>query len=369
MFSFAEHFRDFAVRGVNRADLGVTNLFNAIDSAIGPGIMPFVTAHEPALAAGMKIEQAAEIAPLFMQYEKYSLDDSVRWASFDVSPLGNSEHSRIDVLAKVDAQWQHEKVDGSVFTFCREDKDISELYFILSNHDIASGGKITGEYTVETKSFCPGGWSGHIRLVQKLTETSSRSFGGGDYANESRSIREEHRWSITGSEEFTPQGYPPEFKVEKLSARWHGEKTLIAESESYFATCGTATSAESGSNGGSGESEFLAYPGYAPSTYTLTPYFGDYQNPREPGSFTFDVIQEGTDCHGESFTSEIESTVPEATGLLAQVKGLAVLEAQGNDAIRFAGQETIAHEEQPLSGGESVYDVTVYWSLSRSPRR
>jgi hypothetical protein len=200
-------------------------------------------------------ERLGWIGPLSAQHDSFKIAPEVRWVRFDITPQLGHEHARIDVLAKVGGTWQRRKITGPIFEFCRDDPadDISELYFIVSNHAFTSPTlTVTGNYQTETRLSCPKGWSGYIQLTSKLTRSSYEDFGGGSWTSVERTQREEHTWTVASTSDF--------FGAEQLNTGWIAQRDVYDETHSSDGICGESYATEDGHGNGIDATEFLASP-------------------------------------------------------------------------------------------------------------
>jgi hypothetical protein len=353
-FPFDEHFRDFAVRNVNRAGKGVTPLYESIDFYLAEGLPPNSLKYTAELRGPLEKEWFVDIAPLSAWHDSWKLGPEVRWARFDISELSGYEHARIDVLANVRGTWQRRQVTGPLFEFCRDDADddISELYFVLSNHAFERPDEtVSGFYETETKLICPKGWSGYIRLKMKLSRNSYQDFGGGSWSEENRIVREEQTWTVADTTDF--EG------AEQLATDWVARRTVYGNNSSSDGECETY-STEEGYGNGSDPTDFIASPN-GDGSFTLTPF------KLEAGSFDVKTIWSSSPCNAPD--SVVTDTAPfyESLSLLSAVQGLAPLTPSPDDPTRFQGKEKVLHQETELPGGWEILDIEVDWSLKRRP--
>jgi hypothetical protein len=352
---FTDHFRDFAVRNINRVGKGVLPLYASLDSAIQPGLPPRSLVFTSRLEGAAKNDWAAWIGPLSAWQDSFKIAPEVRWVRFDITPELGHEHARIDVLANVGGTWTRRKITGPIFEFCRDDPgdDISELYFVISNHAFQSPElTVTGDYQTETKLACPKGWSGYIHLTSKLTRNSYEDFGGGSWSSVERTQREEHTWTVASTSDF--------FGAEQLNTGWVAQREVYEDLHDSSGACGESHFLEEGHGNGLDSTEFLASPN-GDGSFMLTPY------KFEASAFDVETTYTSYPCDAPMSVASGTETFYEQLGLLSGVQELVVLTPDADDATEFRGSATIVHEETDLPGGKEINDISVDWSLKRRP--
>jgi hypothetical protein len=218
-----DHFRDFSLRNFNRVLPGSPIPARPTTGAGLPVGAPASLVLEPPLTwqAPLALKLPLKIAPLGEQTEHHFLGDEVRSWRIDLSEVQNVERVALDVVAKVGERYEHRRIEGPSYEFCRDDRpsdDISELFLIFSNFDRTrfdsafgreKSGEVTGRYRVTASSSCPGGWSGNLHYYNAQQAPNQAG-------------RVEHYWTIVGSEFYLPPGYPKGSEIERLRAIWRG---------------------------------------------------------------------------------------------------------------------------------------------------
>ena len=364
---FAEHFREFAVSDLNKQLAGtpLPSLFSDLDDARPAGVEPRVLLPSPLLLPSRKYDRWVNLAPLFAQFELYQVDPDARHVRVDTSDVPNTEHLQIDAIVKIGSSWERRRVEGPIFEFCRDDEgdDISFFYLVLSNDDRMREGEIDGSYKVETKAACPGGWSGYIRTVFTLDESSYETQPAGTTAYE-RHEREEQRWTVVETNLVTTP-YQPEF--EQLTMAWHVIssvdiwQTFTSQCMGYYpARTGVLTDTEVANSGFSETSIFAAFPASA-GTFSLQPVAVGH-------SFDMPVTYTDDDqCEATFQTSQGTKLVTEGIAYLySNIPDFTPLVPLPNDPGHFTGSATVLHNEQPRPGGAQVMDLSVNWDLRRT---
>lgn len=362
--SFATYFRDFTVRDLNMQLPGapIEPLFAALDTARTAGLAGDVLKPRVRLFPGLNFTRYAWIAPLFAQYEHYVVDENAREVRIDVSGVPNAEHLQLDALVRVGSTWQRRKVEGPLFKFCREDAadDISEFYLVLSNDDRNRDGRINGEYKIETRAACPGGWSGRVHAVVTLDEYSEESQPAGNSVY-SRHERDQQTWTVLTSSPLPPPNPGP---GEELVMAW--QATLSTDMVTTFnSECfgpprrGTETGTDTCNGGFSAQTRFNAFPVGA-GRYSFTPAEIGHSTDL-PTTFTNDDQCEGTYMSGQGTRALQENFLP-----FLSVQELALLTPLPDQPDHFVGSVTWMHEEQERPGGALVIDMTVSWDLQRT---
>lgn len=172
---FADHFRDFAVRNMNRDDLGNALPADQRHQALEPAMPLGLPRIEPSieLTVGHR-DLPVGIAPLSAEYFDVALDPGVRMVKIDFSGTSHSESLDLDVLASVKGTWERRKLGQDVFQFCRDDAadDIDRFYLVLSNHAKDRSAHLSGKGTIDAKaSCCPAGktcWTGTASVDTQL---------------------------------------------------------------------------------------------------------------------------------------------------------------------------------------------------------
>jgi hypothetical protein len=360
ILSFQDHFRDFGVRDLNVELTGkpVSPMFSDLDPARTKNLLPEVLLPTVKLLPDRNFQRWAEVDPLFVQHERYLVDDLTRYVRIDVSDVPNAEHLPIDAIVRVGSNWERRKVPGPIFEFCRDDAgdDISEFYLVLSNDDRRHDGKVNAQYKVETKSFCPGGWTGQIRFVQTLDEHSEPSTPTSSSIID-RHEHEEQTWTVISTAPVE-QPYPGE----ELTATWQADHSVENVTTTVEQGCGTSTFTEFGNGSGSAKTTFDAFPAAAGS-FSFTPA-------EQSHSFGAPITYAAQKCDGGSDSVEDTQQVVEGIGYLIAVSGLSLLTPLPDDPGHFAGKSTLVHDEQPTAGGGlQVLDLTVNWDLRRTLER
>ncbi|HEY3498114.1 MAG TPA: hypothetical protein VGK73_25625, partial [Polyangiaceae bacterium] len=259
-FPFADHFRDFAVRNFNRDLPGdpVMTPHSAYDPALpfDAPMRSFVPEPAPEIGAPFVLRLPLGIAPLAAETHHYYLRDEVRSLRIDATGVANTEHLSLDAIVKVGDAWRRERLPGPIYEFCRsdEDDDISELYVIFSNFDRTREGRVEGEYEIQSRTFCPGGWSGTIHARTIVSETMDETTSAGrtvidDYE------QEDHYWTVIDTVLNSPPGAPPGFENERLETHWTATYTNRALTTYTDERC-TSVFASNSTGSGSGATPF-----------------------------------------------------------------------------------------------------------------
>jgi hypothetical protein len=366
-FAFADHFRDFAVRNLNRALPGgpVVAPHATYDAQLlyGAPLGAFVPEPSLELQAPLTLHLPLQIAPLAAETEHYFLNDRVRSLRVDVSSVPNSEHLSLDAVVKVGKSWKRERLSGPVYEFCRDDdpsKDISELYLVFSNFDRQRSGQVKGDYEITTRAFCPGGWSGSIHARQTLDESSDEVQPAGRTVIE-RHTRDDQRWSVVGTTLYLPPGYPKGYENERLDMHWSAEYSVDSLNTFTDKNCGTTVSTDNGSGTGSDKTLFDTFA-VGPGKYSLTPSQTGHE-------FTISLSSVTNKCEGVSISSPHDQTISEGIAYLITIPELTGLTEDPKDPGHFAGKSTFLHDVQARPGGQQVIDITVDWDLRRVPLR
>jgi hypothetical protein len=366
---FRTRFREFAVSDLNKDLLGapLPLLFSDLDDARPEGVEPRLLLPSPLLLPDVSYGRFIDVAPLFSRYELYRVHEATRHVRVDVSDVPGAEYLHIDAVVKVGSQWERRKVEGPVFEFCREDEgdDISLFYLVLSNHDHRREGRIDSDYSVETKSSCPGGWTGHIRMVYTFDESRVDVDQSGSSQLE-RHEREEQTWTVVKTELVKPPNQA--LTVEQLTTTFQ-VVSWIDEWQSWTRSCsgapprlGTRTSTRTANSGFAGTSFFQVFPLPA-GTFSLTPV-APGQEFQLPVTFT-----SHDECDGITTTTNGSKLISQGFGYLTLAPGLTYLTPLPNDPGHFAGSDTVLHHEMPVAGGMKTIDVTVSWDLQRKLAR
>ena len=363
-FGFADHFRDFAERNFNRDLPGdpVMTPHSAYDPALpfDAPMRSFVP--EPALEiiAPLEMRLPLRIAPLAAETHHYYLKDNVRSVRIDATDVPNMEHLSLDAIVKVGDSWRRERLPGPIYEFCRsdEDDDISELYLIFSNFDHTRGGRVDGDYRIQSRTFCPGGWSGTIHARSIVSETVDESDAAGHTVTDDYK-QEDHYWTVTSTALNGPPNAPPGFENERLQTHWHAVHSNSAQTTFTDERC-TSVFTENASGSGSGTTFFDTFA-LGPGTFSLTPIDVGKQ-------FAIDGTSSASTCDGAT-SNPTDETGVEAISYILGTPAFASMAEAPEGSGHFKGSYVIAHDEQPRTGGVAIVDVTVEWDLTRVEER
>ena len=178
-----------------------------------------------------------------------------------------------------------------------------------------------------------------------------------------RHRREVQTWGVTGAgAERLPGADPDDPAVDYIDTVWRPHLTIQDKTETTYDVCGggNALSTSAADGGGSGRTRIYLLPsGQGVGLLVLAlPQTYDVQR-----DFHFE------DCLGHAGDGHTTETGSEQlSGILVQVPDLAFLKATPGDPDRFVGQQTILHDETPITGGTIVIDTTVTWDLTRQDR-
>jgi hypothetical protein len=357
---FADNYRKYAVRNFNRELPGdpIPKFHGDTDDALNPGTECAIPEPAPMLPAPLHFSYPLGLAPLSHEYSHYWLDDSVRWFRIDTTPLGG-EQVNLDVITKVADEWKHEAVSGPIFEFCRDDeaRDISEVYVVFSNADFRRGTDVSGNYEVDTRRTCPGGWSGIIRVRQTFDEytlVTDPFFS----ETKTRSDVETQEWAVVESKPYAGPSTPGlEIDRAKMTFRGHmrGSTEIVSTSEQ-------CTQNYTVSEFGSGSSTtFFQFSPAGPGSYVWGP---------EAAGDSFETSTTTTSITCEGTVSDVQTRAhAQMVGFLALSQGLVMLKEDPDDPGHFHGTANPIHQETSLNGGGNVLDVQVDWDLRRTPDR
>ncbi len=363
LFPFNAHFRDFAVRNVNRdlpgspiaiAHAGFDEALPFTDEFASKVLQPVLVFAGPV----SDLESRLDVAPLAMQLERYQLQPDVRFLKIDASTVGNGSHLALDAIVKIKGEWSRRRIEGQVFEFCRDNEkdDIDELYVVYSNFDHSRGGKMQGNFRMTSQLACPGGWRGTFKLIQTLDETTFETQPSGTSAT-TRHDRDEQIWTVTGTRLVSQPGAPPGSKTETIDTSWQGSKS-VASTSSVMDSCGTATSNTSGSGTGSSISAFAAFATGA-GGYTIQPTMA-------ATSYMIDTVSMFQNCPSGAGTTYGQQMSAEAWSILLSIPEFALLTPKPNEPGHFVGRGTYLRDVQPRPGGQQVIDISGEWDLTRT---
>lgn len=174
---FADRFRDFAVRNLNRDILGqvtkpaAEKRYQQLDLTI-PDYNP-VPIDGGSIEPKAIIVNALSIPPLAARYLYFAGSELARRVTIDLAQLSPSESLDADVLVHVRDHWERRPVDGSQFNYCRDVAvdDIDQLYLILSNHSRDDDATIKGAVVTKAAEGCKGGFVTYKRTIVKSVVT------------------------------------------------------------------------------------------------------------------------------------------------------------------------------------------------------
>jgi hypothetical protein len=363
-FAFADHFRDFAVRNFNRDLAGdpVMTPHSAYDPALpfGGALGSFVPEPSLEIPVPLTLSLPVSLAPLAAETHHYYLPDAVRSLRIDATDVPNMEHLSLDAIVKVGESWRRERLDGPIYEFCRSDPDhdISELYLIFSNFDRARSGRIDGEYRIESRTFCPGGWSGTIHARSIVSETLDEATSAGHTITDDYE-QEDQYWTVTGTSLNLPPGAPPGLENERLETRWSAVHT---HSDLTTFTDGRCNSVYRSNRAGSGTG-ITSFDTIAtgPGTFALTPIATGKQ-------FAIAGTSTSSSCEGSQTIEESETGIEGINWILATPGFVSMLEDPAGSG-RFTGSHVVARQEQARPGGASLVEITVEWDLTRVEER
>jgi len=358
LLSFSDHFRDFTVRDLNLdlAGTPIDPLFSEFDGARTKGIPPYILQPQWHLVANTTEDYGVYSLPLFAMFTTFSVDDGARYVRIDASAVQNAPHLSLDAIVKVGARWERRKVEGPIFEFCREDAgdDISEFYLVMTNDDRSTDGIVDGEYKVQAKPSCPGGWSGQIRSVMTHDKHSEETWVHGSQVIDLHE-RDEQSWTVVGTE----APYPG---MDQLDTSWQATYSSNSVTTAWEQDCGKSVFTDSSNESGTAQSAFYAFP-IGAGVFSLTPIALSH-NFNAPIEYKFQK------CDGSSGTSEGEELVVEGFAYLTAVQDLMNMTELPDDPGHFAGTANVIHSEQQTSGvGLEVIDITVSWDLRRKLAR
>ena len=180
---FADRFRDFAVRNLNREILGQVTQpgpekrHQSFDPDIPDDAWP-VPVDSQLIELGTGTPSAGvSIPPLAARYLYYTVGGLARLVTIDLSGLSPSDSLDADLLVHVRDHWERVKVDGTKFSFCRDlpEGDINQLWLILSNHAQEGHPPIQG--SVVTRALPCIGWAGTMTVTRNWTYSGGQQTG------------------------------------------------------------------------------------------------------------------------------------------------------------------------------------------------
>lgn len=179
---FKDHFRDFAVRNLNRDILGQVTVpgpekrYQQLDPSIPDTYWPPIDARSID-ADGMTSWTPTSMPALTARYLYLAGSAPGRDVTLDLSGLTPSDSLDADVLVHVKDHWERRQVDGTQFTFCRDvpADDIDQLYLVVSNHSDDPSSVISGAVTIKAEP-CDG-WQGTMSTEVSWTYSHGQQTG------------------------------------------------------------------------------------------------------------------------------------------------------------------------------------------------
>lgn len=154
-FSFASHFREFAVRTLNR-DLSPGDPLGPRYTTVDPKLTEPRKLHLDRSAVSASTEPIRWAPPplerLSAAYARFEFDDDVRQIRLDLTGLPVGGDVDADALIKLPSGWERRPLTGGQTKFCRDvaTEDVSEMYLVLSNHAFLTASQpVTGEVKLE----------------------------------------------------------------------------------------------------------------------------------------------------------------------------------------------------------------------------
>ena len=304
----------------------------------------------------MKLSVPASLQPLTAQYQRYHVDDAVRYVRIDSGGLANGAFVDLDALANVRGSWERRKGTGGVLEFCREEAedDVQELYLVVTNHDRRRGQQVSGAYTVETRATCPSGWTGYLKYVLTMDEVGTYADANVSSSRDDH-LRTEDLWTFVS----TTPGSPPD-SYDVIEAVWHGSYSrsdVDTDVPTFCLGYGIIRENLTVEGSGTGSQQFTVYPTDPdPNQVTLQP------NVFAENSMTLSGTDEGEQCNIGPFSHPISGAWSEGIGQLSS--GLPILVPDANDPDHYAGRTQLNHTETP-GIGVRVYDDYVEWDIRR----
>ena len=200
---FATHFRDFAVRNLNR-QLEPSQPrqvhYVDLDKSFPDGQPVPINAGEIAKADRLN-SGPVSIEPLAAVYTYLIPDPDARDVTIDLGGLASQKDLDGDVLLRINGTWERRPIEGSLMHLCRDDPadNFDQMYLVLSDH--GRDAPVTGGFSVLSRAGCGD-------LVGSITWSTSTSVayvgGGSDLSNDTvslsiRASNQDGQWVNDGS--------------------------------------------------------------------------------------------------------------------------------------------------------------------------
>lgn len=357
-FSYADHFRDFAVRNLNPARGAMSPgepiqpAYEDLDSALVRGQLPDIVL-DLTMTPRMKLDLPVKIHPLAAHYESHEVRPETRYAKLDFGGVSGAEPPDIDVIKKVKGQWSREKLSGSVFEFCRDnaDEDVEQYLLVISNHSWSAGGDVSGNYHLQSEDHCPERWSGSMEKICTDDEVTSVTEPALQTDVDDHST-ERQIWTIGGQGK---SGSPPD-EIDYLMVAWRAHLELSHSTVKECLNCGPGGGSETiveTISGSSSADDKLATQEMDGSHY-LSPFESEGHLGIIKGSVTH------TSPLG-SFTIETSRPILDDLGLFM------LLSETPPGSGNFNGSKVLLDNTAERPGGTRVIKCEVRWKISRKP--
>ncbi|MDP1827769.1 MAG: hypothetical protein Q8L48_31135 [Archangium sp.] len=189
VFSFKDHFRDFAIRNLNESLLPgdpVSPRHHARDPA-HPENALFPSEEAIPLTGNQEQTRQLQLEPLAARYYRLrvELDSQVQRVELDLSALSGREHLDVDALINNPDAWLSSpvKLTETRPRFCfdlgpsnlERKGSFAELLLVLSNHSHTGGEQVTGTLKVKPSKAGCAGWMGNTWWSQVNDTAQVRS--------------------------------------------------------------------------------------------------------------------------------------------------------------------------------------------------
>jgi hypothetical protein len=166
---FKEAFPRFAVRNLNSAEFASAQerRYQGLDE-VAPKSLSRQLDPKGKDDEGLRTK-VTDWGPLRSLYIRYKVDNAVGKVVVEAGDFPRA-HAAIDVLIKVDGQWQKpRRVEGDKLEICRNRKDerAEEVLLVVSNHS-AKGEPVTGQFRVKSPEAACKGWNGTVEITHNF---------------------------------------------------------------------------------------------------------------------------------------------------------------------------------------------------------
>ena len=180
---FKDHFRDFAVRNLNRDILGQVTVpgpekrYQQLDPTIPDTYWPVPIDARSIDTDGTTSWTPAPLSALTARYLYVAGSSPGRDVTLDLSGLTPTDDLDADVLVHVKDHWERRPVEGTQFTYCRDvpADDIDQLYLVVANHSDDPSSVISGAVTIKAQPC--SGWQGTMSTSVSWTYSNGQQTG------------------------------------------------------------------------------------------------------------------------------------------------------------------------------------------------